>query len=209
MPNIVKFQDQALELIERDNRPWLRGNQIGLALGYQHAILSIGKLYRDNRDEFTADMTAVLKLPTAGGAQNVRVFSPRGAHLLAMFARTPRAKAFRRWVLDVLDKEVATAAEPQPPQPAPATFGNKALRPAALDIRMKVETVTLTLPTRGTGPARVKIVGMPLMNHRLSSSAKAEIESFMPPRQAEALVEEIGRLMAGGKRTDLDAISFQ
>ena len=35
-----------------------------------------------------------------------RVFSLRGAHLLAMFARTPVAKEFRKWVLDILDREV-------------------------------------------------------------------------------------------------------
>ena len=34
----------------------------------------------------------------------VRIFSLRGCHLLAMFARTPVAKAFRRWVLDVIEQ---------------------------------------------------------------------------------------------------------
>lgn len=33
-----------------------------------------------------------------------RIFSLRGCHLLAMFARTPVAKAFRRWVLDVIEQ---------------------------------------------------------------------------------------------------------
>ncbi|MGL5410310.1 MAG: P22AR C-terminal domain-containing protein, partial [Shewanella sp.] len=42
----------------------------------------------------------------------VRIFSLRGAHLIAMFSRTALAKEFRRWVLDVLDRE--TAAHPQP-----------------------------------------------------------------------------------------------
>lgn len=37
-------------------------------------------------------------------AGRCRIFSLRGCHLVAMFARTPVAKAFRRWVLDVLDK---------------------------------------------------------------------------------------------------------
>ena len=36
--------------------------------------------------------------------RKARIFSLRGCHLVAMFARTPVAKAFRRWVLDVLDK---------------------------------------------------------------------------------------------------------
>ena len=38
--------------------------------------------------------------------KKVRIFSLRGAHLIAMFARTPVAKEFRRWVLDILDREV-------------------------------------------------------------------------------------------------------
>ncbi|VFS25202.1 Uncharacterised protein [Enterobacter cancerogenus] len=41
--------------------------------------------------------------------QETRVFSLRGAHLIAMFARTPVAKEFRRWVLDIMDREVGEA----------------------------------------------------------------------------------------------------
>lgn len=33
-----------------------------------------------------------------------RVFSLRGAHLIGMFARTAKAQAFRRWVLDILEQ---------------------------------------------------------------------------------------------------------
>lgn len=35
------------------------------------------------------------------------MFSLRGCHLIAMFATTDKAKEFRRWVLDILDREVA------------------------------------------------------------------------------------------------------
>lgn len=42
-----------------------------------------------------------------GVEQNARIFSLRGAHLLAMFSRTNKAKEFRKWVLDVLDKETS------------------------------------------------------------------------------------------------------
>ncbi|OOC12774.1 hypothetical protein BM451_14785 [Dickeya dadantii] len=38
----------------------------------------------------------------------IRIFSLRGAHPLAMFARTPVAKESRRWVLDILGQEVMT-----------------------------------------------------------------------------------------------------
>lgn len=108
------FQSTTFEVVDRNGQPWLRVNQIGLALQYKRPDLSIGKLYRANAAEFTDSMTALVKLPTAGGEQETRIFSLRGAHLLGMFARTKAAADFRRWVLDILDRETATAA------PAPA-----------------------------------------------------------------------------------------
>lgn len=96
------FQDIEFDVIERDHQTWLRLPQIGAALGYESPY-KVLQLYDRNADEFTADMTQVVELPTAGGRQPVRVFSLRGAHLLGMLARTAVAAAFRRWVLDVLD----------------------------------------------------------------------------------------------------------
>lgn len=49
---------------------------------------------------------------TPGQTREVRLFSARGAHLLAMFARTERAKQFRRWVLDVLE-DACNRKEPE------------------------------------------------------------------------------------------------
>lgn len=49
-------------------------------------------------------MTALVELETAGGKQQVRIFSLRGCHLIGMLARTAIAKQFRAWVLDVLEK---------------------------------------------------------------------------------------------------------
>ena len=109
----LAFHGTTFDIIDRNGQPWLRGPQIGDALGYQKAgRISIHKLYEANAAEFTASMTAVIKLPTAGGMQDVRIFSLRGAHLLGMFARTAKAAEFRRWVLDVLEAQTA-------PQPIP------------------------------------------------------------------------------------------
>lgn len=47
--------------------------------------------------------------------RETRIFSLRGAHLIAIFARTDVAKKFRRCVLDVLDQEAKKVA----PVPAP------------------------------------------------------------------------------------------
>jgi hypothetical protein len=57
-------------------------------------------------------MTAVVKLPTEGGEQETRIFSPRGCYALGMFARTRNAAEFRRWVLDVLEGKAAVPPAP-------------------------------------------------------------------------------------------------
>lgn len=96
------FQDVTFNAVDRAGQPWLRYQEIADAFGYS-APRTLNELYNGHKDEFTSTMTAVVELDTAGGKQPVRIFSLRGAHLLGMFARTERAKEFRRWVLNVLE----------------------------------------------------------------------------------------------------------
>ena len=103
MNAILTFENTEFDVVDIHNVPWLRGLQVASALGYQNPTADAANLYARNADEFTDEMTQVLDLPTAGGVQPVRVFSPRGCYLLGMLARTERAKAFRQWVLDVLE----------------------------------------------------------------------------------------------------------
>lgn len=102
----LTFQNTNLSVINQNNQTFLTANDLGLALEYASPLQAVLKIYDRNADEFTAEMTALVEMPTAGGIQKVRIFSLRGAHLIAMFARTKIAKEFRKWVLDVLDKEV-------------------------------------------------------------------------------------------------------
>lgn len=102
----LTFQNTTLSVINQNNQTYLTTKEIGKALGYRNPSADIANIYDRNADEFTAEMTALIEMPTAGGLQKVRIFSLRGAHLIAMFARTKIAKEFRKWVLDVLDKEV-------------------------------------------------------------------------------------------------------
>lgn len=104
----LTFGNTTFEVVDRTGQPWIRLPQIGAALGYANQY-KVQKVYERHSDEFTDSMTAVVKLNTAGGEQDVRIFSLRGAHLLAMFARTTTAKAFRRWVLDILDQYVGSS----------------------------------------------------------------------------------------------------
>ena len=106
----LTFQNTTLSVINQNNQTFLTASDLGKALDYSDADRSVRRLYTANADEFTAEMTALIEMPTAGGIQKVRIFSLRGAHLIAMFARTKVAKDFRKWVLDILDREVSQNA---------------------------------------------------------------------------------------------------
>lgn len=103
--NSLSFNATQFHPIQRnDNQIWITSSELAHALGYKHAD-SVTRIYNRKSDEFTSDMTKVIDNPQTVNL-TVRVFSLRGCHLIAMFARTSVAKEFRKWVLDVLDKEV-------------------------------------------------------------------------------------------------------
>ncbi|GAA3721096.1 hypothetical protein GCM10022421_31970 [Oceanisphaera sediminis] len=105
----LSFQQTQLDIVDYHGQRWLQAVQIAKALGYANEN-AVSRIYSRNADEFTPCMTEKVKLTLSGNYQKeVRIFSLRGAHLLAMLSRTKVAKAFRKWVLDVLDKEVASA----------------------------------------------------------------------------------------------------
>lgn len=101
----LTFGSHEIKSIKRDGEVWMSGSEVGRALAYADPETAIKKLYSRNSDEFTSTMTKIIKVATAGGKQAIRFFSLRGAHLLAMFARTDKAKEFRVWVLNILDRE--------------------------------------------------------------------------------------------------------
>ncbi len=109
----LTFRDTQFDVIDRNGQHWLRGYQVGTALGYSNQPdVAIRKIFDRHSDEFTDGMTALVDLQTAGGIQQTRIFSLRGAHLLGMFARTPVAAEFRKWVLDILDALMAPPKAP-------------------------------------------------------------------------------------------------
>lgn len=87
-----------------DQQIWIPSTELSRALGYSRAD-AVTKIYDRNNDEFAHDMTKIIDNPQNPNLV-LRVFSLRGCHLIAIFARTAVAKEFRKWVLDVLEKEV-------------------------------------------------------------------------------------------------------
>lgn len=108
MQNQLVFKGKALTPIILNNQPYLGVLQIGVALNYAKPEL-VNKVYNNHADEFTPDMSFLTTIDTPGGKQQVRVFSLRGCHLLAMFSKTPVAKEFRKWVLDLIEQHTTPA----------------------------------------------------------------------------------------------------
>ena len=131
MSQALCFQSVEFDVIQQNQQPWVRGYQIGRALGYTAPDVQISKLYTRHADEFTPAMTAVVTLPTEGGPQETRIFSLRGCHLLAMFTRTPVAKAFRRWVLNVIEQYGDRVPAEQPVMLSTPSTRNRPALPAA------------------------------------------------------------------------------
>lgn len=110
----LNFHGVTLTPVDSVSGVWLTSSDIAKALGYASSK-SVSTIYSRNSDEFTSSMSMVIKMKTIGINNNlreksVRVFSLRGCHLIAMFATTDKAKEFRRWVLDILDREVANGS---------------------------------------------------------------------------------------------------
>lgn len=105
-----RFQDVELHPVERSGNLWFSSSDLAKALGYKKTD-AVTQIYSRYSDEFAANMSTTLRervvRKTGAVEMVVRFFSLRGAHLIAMFASTPKAKEFRRWVLDILDREVA------------------------------------------------------------------------------------------------------
>lgn len=114
MNNVAKteltFHNVTFTPVKHSGQIWLTSSELAKALEYKKSD-AVTQIYSRYQDEFTDSMSTTLKMSVVRktGAVDipVRVFSLRGAHLIAMFANTPVAKEFRRWVLDILDREVA------------------------------------------------------------------------------------------------------
>lgn len=108
--NSLSFNTIQFHPIQRnDDQIWITSSELARALGYARED-SVSRIYDRRSDEFTSDMTTTVKLTVVRATGSVemdnRLFSLRGCHLITFFARTPVAKKFRKWVLDVLEKEV-------------------------------------------------------------------------------------------------------
>lgn len=124
-PVALHFEHTDLQVIDRNGAPWLLPEHIGRALQMANTRRTVLNLFNRNRAEFGPDETAEIELDVEHGTAEsrhrsddailrgqvhhtrrikVRIFSLRGANLLAMLARTDVARRFRKWVLDLIER---------------------------------------------------------------------------------------------------------
>ncbi|MHC6129146.1 BRO family protein [Serratia marcescens] len=106
----LKFHDQVVIPFDNgDGKIWFTMETLADLLGYANAG-KISNIYNRHKDEFTNSMTMVTKVRMNGinnslREVDVRLFSPRGAHLIGMLSRTKIAKELRIWLLDLAEQE--------------------------------------------------------------------------------------------------------
>lgn len=106
MTTQLVFNNTPLSIINLNNQIWMSSSELARALNYSDQS-SVNRIYSRYQYEFTNKMTSSVKLTDQNQqTREVRIFSLRGAHLIAMFSRTEIAREFRKWVLDILDTEV-------------------------------------------------------------------------------------------------------
>lgn len=146
------FNDFTFSPVIHDNQPWIPARQLANALGYKDER-SVHKIYERNKDEFSSMMSTVVNLTTGVMELPTRIFSLRGCHLLAMFTRTPVAKAFRKWVLDVIEQYGDRV-----PVAEPVTLNDELISASErAELKLIVDAKLSTYPAAVQGKARAEI----------------------------------------------------
>ena len=103
------YQNHSLEIIVIGNEQWVKGVQVGEALGYSDPARSISRVHSRNSSNFDTSDTMVVELTTVTGMKLTRLYSHKGVAKIAMLANTPKAAAFRDWAAKTL-----TTPKPEP-----------------------------------------------------------------------------------------------
>ncbi|MFV9998284.1 MAG: Bro-N domain-containing protein [Arsenophonus endosymbiont of Dermacentor nuttalli] len=102
-----------------NGRIWFTSAELAKALQYVTSN-AVTMLYKQNSGEFSVGMTEIVESTLSANLKvRTRIFSLRRAYLVAMFVHTPVAKEFRKWVLDILDKQTSSQTNNHNPQYQP------------------------------------------------------------------------------------------
>lgn len=117
MTKIINFHETKVRTKIFEEEQFVRASDIAKALGYKNTNAASG-IYRQYQEEFESHMVRRCESrPRRGIKYESLYFNRRGAWLIGMFARTERAKEFRKWVLDVLEEKAQGTVNLSVPKP--------------------------------------------------------------------------------------------
>lgn len=104
----IEYNDTPITIVDQEGQPWFLGTDLAKAIGYDENR-SLTRLHARNAEEFQDVDTRVVKLTPQGASQGreYRIYSKTGAYLIAIMAKTEKAAKFRRWLVEVLNGDVA------------------------------------------------------------------------------------------------------
>lgn len=176
------FNDFTFSPVTRDSQPWFKSSELARALGYANDNY-VTRLYRRNEDEFSSDMPQLIENSAEiqfGSEGRSRIFSLRGCHLLAMFARTPVAKAFRKWVLDVIEQYGDRV-----PVAEPVTLNDELISASErAELKLIVDAKLSTYPAAVQGKARAEIWAKHNRHFRIAEYS--QLPARLMPRPASS-----------------------
>lgn len=99
---LAKFGLDPNKIIQEDGRFWMTAKEIGNALGYNDPANSMNRLYSRHKDDLEPYRSKVNLTDPYGTPQETSIFNTDGMWMFAMFANTPKAKKFRKFVVNML-----------------------------------------------------------------------------------------------------------
>ena len=90
----VNFNGNEISVFVMDGEAYITASDLGRCLGFANPRKGVLQIFERNRKELSR-CQGVLKLKTPSGIQDVTVFNEKGCNLIAMFARTDKAKEVR------------------------------------------------------------------------------------------------------------------
>lgn len=94
----VDFQGIEVRVIQIDGVTYIPGEDIGKMLGYEEPRVGVNKIFERHRYELELQSVDVKLTSTDGKRYSTRCYNETGAYLIAMFARTPKAREVRQWL---------------------------------------------------------------------------------------------------------------
>jgi len=99
---LVKFGLDPNKIIQEDGRYWMTAKEIGKALGYNDPANSMNRLYGRHKDDLEPYRGKVNLTDHLGISHETSIFNTDGMWMFAMFAKTPKAKKFRKFIVNML-----------------------------------------------------------------------------------------------------------